>query len=151
MRTTSVETDEIGRTMKSKRMKPFLAPAEVLTELERAGEVREASAGTVLFRRGQPNMGLFVVLTGRVALSSGEDPIRIVRIAEHGCLLGLPATVSGSPYSLTAEVVLDSRLCFVNRKQFRRVLVDNPQVGFAVLKMLADEVSDLRQLAVYKC
>jgi len=90
-------------------------------------------------------------LEGRVALSAGEDPTRIVRIAEKGSLLGLPATVSGKRYSLTAEVVAESRLALLTPARFRELLRDNPMLGPTVVQMLAEEVSAVRKLAVYKC
>jgi CRP-like cAMP-binding protein len=73
-----------------------------------------------------------------------------VRIAERGSLLGLPATASGRPYSLTAEVVLDSEFSLVTPSRFRQLLVESPSIGLDVLRMLGDEVSTIRQLFVYK-
>lgn len=129
---------------------PFLAPESVIRELERTGTPCDAQAGSILFARGQASKGVFLLLKGKVVLSAGEDPTRVVRIAESGCLLGLPATVSERPYSLTAEVVVDSCLSLITPTAFRKMLVSNPGIGLAVIKMLADEVSSLRSLTVYQ-
>ncbi len=74
-----------------------------------------------------------------------------MRIAERGSLLGLPATVSGKRYSLTAEVVAQSRLALLSPGRFKELLHDNPALGLIVVQMLAEEVSAVRKLAVYKC
>ena len=99
---------------------------------------------------GQESEGVFLVLEGRVALSSGEDPVRITRIAEKGSLLGLPATVRDKPYSLTAEAVTDLRVCHMLPAAFRELLATNATLGLTVVNMLAEEISILRKLAVYK-
>ena len=93
---------------------------------------------------------MFLVLEGRVALSSGEDPVRITRIAERGSLLGLPATIRNKPYSLTAEAVTDLQLCHIVASRFCQQLAMNASLGLAVLTMLAEEISILRKLAVYE-
>jgi hypothetical protein len=91
-----------------KAIPAFQAPPAVCEELQRIGKHQTVESGTTLFERGEQNRGLFVVTSGRFALSSGDDPVRVTRIAEKGSLLGLPATVRDAPYSLTAEAVTDS-------------------------------------------
>ena len=140
----------MAQAQRRKLAAPFIAPFQVWKRLERQGAICEAKPGAFLFRRGEASKGVFVVLSGRVALSAGEDPTRIVRIAEKGSLLGLPATVSGRGYSLTAEVVTQSRLALLTPVRFRELLRANPALGLVVLQMLAKEVSAVRKLAVYK-
>ena len=134
----------------SKVSKPFEIPDDIRTELIRIGTSRSVLPGTIIFRRGQEPGGVFLVLEGRVALSSGEDPVRITRVAERGSLLGLPATIRNKPYSLTAEAVTDLQLCHVPPSQFCQQLTTNASLGLTVVNMLAEEISILRKLAVYK-
>lgn len=86
-----------------------------------------------------------------MALSAGDDPTRIVRIAERGSLLGLPATVNGKRYSVTAEVVAQSRLAVLSPRQLAELLRNDSVLGLMVVQMLAEEVSAVRKLAMYKC
>ena len=141
----------MSQARRKKLAAPFVAPFQIWKQLEREGAICDVTPGSFLFRRGEASKGVFVVLEGRVALSAGEDPTRIVRIAEKGSLLGLPATVSGKRYSLTAEVVAESRLALLTPARFRELLRDNPMLGPTVVQMLAEEVSAVRKLAVYKC
>lgn len=141
----------MAQARRKKPAAPFVAPFQVWKQLEREGAICDIKPGSFLFRRGEVSKGVFVVIEGRVALSAGEDPTRIVRIAERGSLLGLPATVSGKRYSLTAEVVAQSRLALLSTGRFKELLRDNPALGLIVVKMLAEEVSAVRKLAVYKC
>jgi CRP/FNR family transcriptional regulator, cyclic AMP receptor protein len=64
------------------------------------------SKGAVLLMEGQTPSGIFAVCSGQVKLSTAslEGKAIILKIAEAGELLGLPATLSGIPYEVTTEV-----------------------------------------------
>src|SRR3954470_6079758 len=102
-KTTKVRNKRMPSTVPA-----FQASPEICAELQRIGKPLDVKSNTLLFQRGEQNRGLYVVTAGRFALSSGDDPVTVTRIAEKGCLLGLPATVRDAPYSLTAEAVVDS-------------------------------------------
>ena len=67
------------------------------------------------------------------------------RTAGPGCVLGLPAAMSGKPYSLTAEVIEISTYIFVNGYKVRDTLARNPELCFEVLGLLSREVQQLRE------
>ncbi len=129
---------------------PFEAPGDVRDALLLIGEIISVTPGTILFEQGKLTNGVFLLLEGRVALSSGEDPVRVTRVAEKGSLLGLPATVCNKPYSLTAEAVTNIRACHVSVENFRNLLAKDTALGMTVVNMLAEEISVLRKLTVYK-
>ena len=131
-------------------IRAFLAPPAVCSELRRIGKHRSVASGTVLFERGEQNRGLFVVINGRFALSSGDNPSDVTRIAEKNCLLGLPATVRDAPYSLTAQAVTEAEICVITPSEFRDLLKNNPKVGMAILAILADEVFEMRRIFVFQ-
>ena len=133
-----------------KAIRAFQAPPAVCEELQRIGKHQAVESGTILFERGEQNRGLFVVTSGRFALSSGDDPVRVTRIAEKGSLLGLPATVRDAPYSLTAEAVTDSDVYVISPAEFRDLLTNNPRVGMAVVSILAEEVFEMRRIFVFR-
>jgi CRP-like cAMP-binding protein len=49
---------------------------------------------SVLFRRGEKAVGMFVVFSGKVSLDFGIDS-SLVRTYGAGALVGLPATITG--------------------------------------------------------
>ena len=73
--------------------------------------------GAVLFMEGQTACGLFAVCSGQVKLSTSSvgGKAIILKIAEAGELLGLPSTLSGKPYEVTAEVSETARVNFIPR------------------------------------
>ena len=132
-----------------KTSKAFEAPVEVCDLLRELGTPESACRGTTLFRKGDPPAGVFLITSGRVALSAGDDPCRITRIAGVRSLLGLPSTVGDRAYTLTAEAVTDVELCHIAPDAFRNALASNPVIGMAIVRILSDEVSALRRFAVY--
>lgn len=149
-RTIDVVSDITVARADKKIRQPFEAPADVREALLEIGEIVTAGPGTILFEQGKMTDGVFLLLEGRIALSSGEDPVRITRVAEKGSLLGLPATVGNKPYSLTAEAVTSVRTCHVPVATFRKLLATDTALGLTVVTMLAEEISVLRKLTVYK-
>jgi CRP-like cAMP-binding protein len=133
-----------------KGLKPFHASHELLKLIQAAGTVHSVGSGSMLFRAGEPTRGVYIVLSGRFALWSGEDPTRITRIAENRCLMGLPATIRMKPYSLSAEAVADAKVCLISPEQFRTLLTTNPEAGAEILRLLAEEISVLSRLTVYE-
>src|ERR1700675_503676 len=70
--------------------------------------------GATLFVEGQSPRGVFVRFTGRVKLSPSSAVGRtlILRMSESGEVLGLPASVTGKPYDVPAEVIQSTQANF---------------------------------------
>ncbi len=107
-----------------------------------------ASAGKVLFHEGDPVRGAFLIRSGKVKLSlNGGSTAYPERALGSGSIVGLPATVSGEPYSLTAEVVQDCDLYFVTRTSLLNLLRRNPSVGYEIVRILGNEIFLMRKAA----
>lgn len=101
--------------------------------------------GTVLFRRGDACSGVFLICSGKVrlALDVADSAFR-PRILGSGCVIGLPAAISGSTYSLTAEVIEQAELACVLQKALTSCLRENPVLCFEVMSILSNEISETR-------
>lgn len=104
--------------------------------------------GAVLFMEGQAADGLFALCSGQVKLftSSLGGKVIILRIAEAGELLGLPATISGKPYEMTAEVSEPARVNFIPRESFLRFMRGNPEAVIQVAQLLTHRHYEGHQL-----
>ncbi|MGE5110500.1 MAG: Crp/Fnr family transcriptional regulator [Acidobacteriaceae bacterium] len=103
--------------------------------------------GTVLFRLGQPCRGAFVIRSGQVQLSLDDaSSLYPDRTVGSGFIVGLPATLSGEPYSLTAKVKSKCRLEFISRPKLLRLLHQNPDAGLQILRLLSEEVFHIRKI-----
>ena len=96
--------------------------------------------GATLFVEGQAARGVFILCAGRVKLStcSADGKTLIVRISDSGEVLGLPATVTGTPYELTAEVLEPAQVNFIARTDFLNFLRENGEVGLRVAQQLGE-------------
>jgi CRP-like cAMP-binding protein len=113
--------------------------------LQRATSVLSEAKGTVLFRRGDEVRGLFLIRSGRVSVALDTGSVAYPpRILGPGAVVGLPATVAGSAYKLTAEVVDSAELAFVPRMEMLSCLQGNVEFCFEVMELLSGEISRTR-------
>jgi CRP/FNR family cyclic AMP-dependent transcriptional regulator len=95
-------------------------------------------AGALLFLEKQDPRGVFVLCAGHVKLSisSSAGKLLILRIAKPGEILGLMATMTGSPYEVTAETLYPCQVAYVRRDDFLRFVGKYPEVYRGVVKQL---------------
>lgn len=128
----------------------FLRDADenLLKHLLRWARTVDAGRGEVLFLRGEPCQGLYVVLQGAVRLynSSATGREQVIGVERSGSVIGeLPLFDGGNqPYS--AEAMMSSRLLFIPREHFLSVLHGHPELMQAALRALAIRVRRLLYL-----
>jgi CRP-like cAMP-binding protein len=126
-------------------MGTLIAPDALKTQLESVGSKIQTEKGTFLFRRGDTVAGVYLILSGQLRLGLEREPRGFPsRLLGPGSVVGLPATVSESPYSFTAEIVQDAEMCFVRTDRLRQLLRDQPQLCFDVMKVLTEELTQTR-------
>ena len=104
--------------------------------------------GTIIFREGQPGRGAFLIRSGKVRLTmDGTHGLYPPRTLGSGAVIGLPATLSGRPYSLTAEAKTICRLDFILRHRLLTFLRRDPQAGIQVARVLGAEIFKIRKVA----
>jgi CRP/FNR family transcriptional regulator len=113
-------------------------PVPVLGALDSISAGATYPKDAVLFVEGQDPRGVFVVCSGRVKLTmtSSEGKCILVRIAEAGEMVGLPGTLSGSPYEVTAETLEPVQANFIPRDAFLRFLREHGEASLRVAEML---------------
>jgi len=104
--------------------------------------------GAVLFRRDEPAFGVFLVRKGSISLrlESGEGKVLWDRTVTRDSIVGLPATVAGGRYSLTAVTLEESEVAFVGRQALIQLLKDDPSIGLELMRALGEEVLQTRAL-----
>ena len=96
--------------------------------------------GATLFVEAQSPRGVFILCSGKVKLSttSADGRSLILRISETGEVLGLPATVTGKPYELTADVIEPTQANFISRDDFLRFLREHGEAALRVAQQLGE-------------
>jgi CRP/FNR family transcriptional regulator len=108
-------------------------PTPALEAFDKIKHTAAYPAGAVLFVEGQSPRGIYMLCKGRVKMSttSAEGKTLILKIAQPGEVLGMHATISETPYEITAETAQPCQLDFVKRDDFLKFLRDH---GDACLK-----------------
>lgn len=130
-------------------MSDLLAPPELQLEIRRLSSILHRQKGNFLFRRGDPGIGVFLVRTGKISLQlEGGDKLLPSRILGPGSIVGLPATLAGATYSLTAEVSEDAELDFVPRADFLALMATDAHLCLQAMNLLSKEIANLRSATV---
>lgn len=125
--------------------------------VQRLAAITSASSypkGATLFVEGQSARGVFILCNGRVKLSTSSIDGRtlIVRIAEPGEVLGLPATVTGKPYELMADVIEPTQANFISRTDFLNFLREFGEVSLRVAQQMGEAyqgaVAEMRSIGL---
>jgi CRP-like cAMP-binding protein len=117
---------------------------EVRSVLVRHGDKVEMSKGTVLFEQGETAEGMYLIVSGKVQTDFGNGGTRVPRVAVPGSLLGVPATINGVAYSISAMVQEDAELVHVSRPQLLELMRSNPAVALSIIDLLSREVREMR-------
>ena len=115
-------------------------PPRALEGLDAISSSATYPKGAILFVEGQDPRGVFVICNGRVKLSAGsaDGKSLILRIADPGEVVGLPGTISGKAYEVTAEALEPIQANFIPRDPFLQFLREHGEVALRVAEILSD-------------
>lgn len=111
-------------------------------------------AGQVLFRRGTPSTGFYIVVDGRMQLSvsNSEGMVKVVEIISPGGAFGHAVMFLREPYPVDSTALIDTRLLFVPAGAVDRVLDEDPSMARVMLasmaKLLQSKVQDIAMLSL---
>lgn len=91
-----------------------------------SAETRILRAGDILFRRGEPSNGGFVVLSGSIALDASDSGAPTARIVRPPALIGELALLTETERPATAIAREPSSVLRISRQLFHRVLNEFP-------------------------
>jgi CRP-like cAMP-binding protein len=102
--------------------------------------------GGFVFKEGSKCRGVFLVISGsiRVFLPTNRSTELMERVATPGCVLGLPSSVSGEAYSLTAEAIQRSEAVHISRASLTKLMQSDTASAIKLLGLLSGEVRTLR-------
>jgi CRP-like cAMP-binding protein len=103
---------------------------------------RSIRKGSLIFREGEEARCVYIVLRGRVVMSSAERPGIRLQPCFDGAVLGLPETVLGTKYQTSARARTAVTVHMIGREDLQEML-SNPEEGYAVVSALADKVTQI--------
>ena len=90
---------------------------------------------------------MFLILSGTVSLDFGVDSSAgLANTYGPGTLVGLPATLTGRDYSMTATVTNDSELGFITTHALESLLRSHPEFCQQLLTILSAKIAHTEQV-----
>jgi CRP-like cAMP-binding protein len=107
---------------------------------------RKFPKGTVLFREGDPGREMFVVQSGRVAISKrvGEVEMLLATLGQ-GEFFGEMSILNNRPRSATASVAEEAQLLVIDPRTFEAMIRGNSEIAIRMIKKLADRLQEANE------
>jgi CRP/FNR family cyclic AMP-dependent transcriptional regulator len=116
-------------------------PADVLALIAASGVTKNLQRGDVLFSEGDTPESMYIVLSGRIAIAIGNQPIdgreSVLALMERGDLFGELALLDNGKRSAMARAIEPSSLLQIPYSIVRQQLQLNPTMLWGVTKLLA--------------
>ncbi len=114
-------------------------PHHVVAELAAIARVVDHPSGTVLFREGDPAVGIHIVAGGQVALQMSVPARGVVRLLTvgRGELLGWSGVVGWAQSTATARTLAPTRLISFAAVDVAELCERNHEVGYRLMQRLA--------------
>lgn len=110
--------------------------------------------GQVLFRRGTPSTGFYMVRDGRMQLSvsNSEGMVKVLEIISPGGAFGHAVMFLRDPYPVDATALVDTHLVFIPAQAVDQILDEDPAMARLMLasmaKRLQAKVQDIAMLSL---
>jgi CRP-like cAMP-binding protein len=116
------------------------ASAPLKAALEPIGSREYFSNSQFLFREDDGNMGVFLLVRGKIRMGVRGVP-KLDRLFKTGSLLGLPSTFTGHAYSLFAVAETEAEVVHVPQAEFLRLMREHAELCREATEMLGREVT----------
>lgn len=96
---------------------------------------RTLSRNAILFRKGEPCHGLYILIEGRVQIyrASSDGREQVLHIEGPGRPIAELPLFDGGPYPASARALENSRLLYLSRDAFQRLCHSHPEIAEAVI------------------
>jgi CRP-like cAMP-binding protein len=119
-----------------------------LDEVSRIVSDKEYKKGELVFSEGDDGIGFYIIISGRVKVYkvSPEGKEQIMHIFNPGQPFAEVPVFEGSRYPANAEVMDNSRLFFFPKKDFVKLIHDNPSLAMNMLASLSQRLKQFSNL-----
>jgi len=98
--------------------------------------------GTKIFLEGNKPQGIFCIKKGwlKIFKNGSDGREHITRLAFPGEFIGLKALLSGTPYSVSAQTMDDTILCFIPKNEFLELPLKYTEFTSALISSLSRQL-----------
>jgi thioredoxin reductase (NADPH) len=121
--------------LRPKQTFPVLSP-EMIARVAAFGEAEEVAAETVLFERGERSVDFFLCLSGSIEIfaDDGEGMREILHDHEPGQFTGELDLFNDRKILVSGRATAGTRLLRVRRRNFRRMITSEPDIGEIIMR-----------------
>src|SRR3569623_1552855 len=126
-----------ARFVRPEQTFPALTPAEI-ARMRRFGEIRRYKNGEMLFETGKPGPGMFVVLSGHVAITQRDGLGHVTPLIDQGPgqFLAELSQLSGRPALVDGRAEGDVETLLLPPERLRALLVAEAELGERIMRAL---------------
>ncbi len=124
-------------------------PTDKLDAFHECGATAIYRGRQVVFHEGEPADGLYILCVGAVKLYQSDRFGReyILDVASPGDVLGELPLEPGEPYSVSAEALTESQLCYLPRARLLEFIQIHPMTGVRLVAALSKALASARRKA----
>ncbi len=120
-------------------------PDDYLAQFAALADEVTCAAGGALFREGEEASRLYILLSGKVNVQVQPTaltyPLTIVSLSTFGQLVGWSGFMPPNYYTASAICQEDSHLLAFDGSAFNRLLEENRELGFTIMRRIAEVIS----------
>jgi CRP/FNR family cyclic AMP-dependent transcriptional regulator len=104
---------------------------------------KEFPKGTLLFREGEPGKEMYVVQSGKIAITKQvRDVVKTLALLGPGEFFGEMAIISNKPRNASATIEEDARLLVIDPRTFEAMIRGNSEIAVRLIKKLAERLGE---------
>jgi len=130
------KNDPAATLLNAWRQTPLLTgiPASVCAKLVERTHLRQYSPDEFLFREGEAGVSAAVIISGRIAICSGDH---VIAELGPGDFFGESALLQDAPRSASARAISNASVSFLVRFQLEEFVRHRPGAGLEIMTNLA--------------
>jgi CRP-like cAMP-binding protein len=109
---------------------------------QRAGASVTYSAGSVVFKQGDPGSCMYIVQSGVIEMVLGDKVIEVCGANEA---IGFMSMIDDAPRSSTARVKEACELSLIDQRRFRFMVDEVPNFAFYIMGAMARRIRGMSQ------
>lgn len=104
--------------------------------------------GKIIFHEGNRLNGIYCINKGKIKLFQlgTEGKEQIIRFAKEGDIIGYRSLLSEEALSASAASLEDAIICFIPRNHVLKMITENPNFNFKMLKILSHELGEAAKI-----
>ena len=110
-----------------------------LYRLVELAQTHHFKSGELILQEGQPAIGCFIILSGKVAVIKGLNTARERVLDELGAgeIVGEMAIIDDQPHSASVRAIEDTQCIMIERWDFKAQMQAYPEIALQLLPILA--------------